>query len=133
VQNLSRQGGYRIVTADLAALPQAIQSLSAEHIQGDLVNKVKLFYDYDFDIIFHLAASLSSKAKCLPRRPTALTWKHPAAAHAGIPSLRKVQKRSQVPVPQFHCGLWFLDLAAKQAAGCVKEDESNTPPHHVRL
>ena len=56
VQNLSRQGGYRIVTADLAALPPAIQSLSAEHVQGDLVNKVKLFYDYDFDIIFHLAA-----------------------------------------------------------------------------
>jgi threonine 3-dehydrogenase len=32
-------------------------------VQGDLVYKVKTFYDYDFDIIFHLAASLSSKAE----------------------------------------------------------------------
>jgi len=63
VQNLARQGGYRIVTADLAGLPEAIQTLSVEHVQGDLVNKVKQFYDYDFDIIFHLAASLSSKAE----------------------------------------------------------------------
>ena len=32
-------------------------------MQGDLVYKIKKFYDYDFDIIFHLAASLSSKAE----------------------------------------------------------------------
>ncbi len=57
------RGGYRIVTADLAPLPEAIRSLVGEHVQGDLVNRVKQFYDYDFDIIFHLAASLSSKAE----------------------------------------------------------------------
>ncbi|WP_345297898.1 NAD-dependent epimerase/dehydratase family protein [Candidatus Villigracilis affinis] len=28
-----------------------------------MVYKIKTFYDYDFDIIFHLAASLSSKAE----------------------------------------------------------------------
>src|SRR5215216_249754 len=63
VQGLAKQGGYRIVTSDLTPLPDSIQSISAEHVQGDLVYKIKNFYDYDFDVIFHLAASLSSKAE----------------------------------------------------------------------
>ena len=63
VQAMASRGGYRVVTADLAPLPDSIRSMSAEHVQGDLVNRIKQFYDYDFDIIYHLAASLSSKAE----------------------------------------------------------------------
>ena len=63
VQELSKKGGYRIVTSDMMPLPDSIKNLSVEHVQGDLVYKIKTFYDYDFDIIFHLAASLSSKAE----------------------------------------------------------------------
>src|SRR5512135_846669 len=63
VQGLAKQGGYRIITADLSPLPDSIKAISVEHAQGDLVYKIKTFYDYDFDIIFHLAASLSSKAE----------------------------------------------------------------------
>src|SRR5919106_5218752 len=63
VQGLAKQGGYRIVTADLSPLPDSIKDISVEHAQGDLVYKIKTFYDYDFDLIFHLAASLSSKAE----------------------------------------------------------------------
>ncbi len=63
VQELSRRGGFRLVTADLIPPPPAIASLVSEHVQGDLVYKIKNFYDYDFDLIFHLAASLSSKAE----------------------------------------------------------------------
>ena len=37
VQGLAKQGGYRIVTSDLAPLPDSIKSMSAEHAQGDLV------------------------------------------------------------------------------------------------
>ena len=63
VQGLVKQGGYKIVTADLTPLPDSIKDMSAEHAQGDLVYKIKTFYDYDFDVVFHLAASLSSKAE----------------------------------------------------------------------
>jgi nucleoside-diphosphate-sugar epimerase len=63
VQGLAQKGGYQVVAADMAPLPESIKSLVAEHVQGDLVNKVKIFYDYDFDMVFHLAASLSSKAE----------------------------------------------------------------------
>ncbi|MEO7840239.1 MAG: hypothetical protein ABIU06_12900, partial [Anaerolineales bacterium] len=50
IQGLARRDGYRIVTSDLAALPESLKALSAEHVQGDLVYKVKNFYDYDFDV-----------------------------------------------------------------------------------
>ena len=63
VQALAMRGGYQITTSDLAPLPDSIRKISAEHVQGDLVYKIKTFYDYDFDVIFHLAASLSSKAE----------------------------------------------------------------------
>ena len=67
VQGLAKQGGYKVVTADLAPLPDSIRAMSAEHAQGDLVYKIKTFYDYDFDVVFHLAASLSSMiSKSLP-------------------------------------------------------------------
>jgi threonine 3-dehydrogenase len=63
VLELARRGGFRIVTADIAPLPETIRSAVAEHVQGDLIYKVKSFYDRDFDMLFHLAASLSSKAE----------------------------------------------------------------------
>ena len=37
VQELSRRGGCRGVTADIAPLPEAIKGLVAGHVQGDLV------------------------------------------------------------------------------------------------
>ena len=128
VQNLARQGGYRIVTTDLAALPEAIQPLSAEHVQGDLVNKVKLFYDYDFDIIFHLAASLSSKAEVATEEAHRINVEGTLqllmlAAHRS----EKYKKEVKFLFPSSIAVYGFSDLAAKQAAGCVKEDEYNTP------
>ena len=37
VQELAKKGGYRVVTSDIAPLPDSIKSLVAEHVQGDLV------------------------------------------------------------------------------------------------
>ena len=66
VQELARQGNYRIVTMDLAPLATSIGSLSSEHIQGDLLGKIKYLYDIPIDEIYHLAAFLSSKAELMP-------------------------------------------------------------------
>jgi threonine 3-dehydrogenase len=128
VQNLARQGGYRIVTADLAGLPEAIQTLSVEHVQGDLVNKVKQFYDYDFDIIFHLAASLSSKAEIATEEAHRINVEGTMqllmlAAYRS----EKYKKEVKFLFPSSIAVYGFSDLAAKHAAGCVKEDQWNTP------
>jgi threonine 3-dehydrogenase len=125
---LAKQGGYRVVTADIAALPEAIRSASAEHIQGDLVYKIKTFYDYDFDVIFHLAASLSSKAEIATEEA------HRINVDGTLQLLMMAAYRSEKyhkPVkflfPSSIAVYGFPDRAAKAAAGCVKEDEWNMP------
>jgi len=128
VQRLAKQGGYRIVTADLAPLPDNIKAISAEHAQGDLVYKIKTFYDYDFDIIFHLAASLSSKAEVSSEDA------HRINVEGTMQLLMLAAYRSE----KYHKAVKFMfpssiaaygmpDLRVKKSAGCVKEDEYNLP------
>ncbi len=128
VQGLAKRGGYKIVTADLVPLPDSIKSLSAEHAQGDLVYRIKTFYDYDFDVIFHLAASLSSKAE------VASEDAHRINVEGTMQLLMLAAYRSE----KYHKSVKFLfpsSIAAygmasrevKKAAGAVKEDEYNTP------
>jgi threonine 3-dehydrogenase len=128
VQNLARQGGFHIVTADLAALPDSIRPLSAEHVQGDLVNKIKIFYDYDFDIIFHLAASLSSKAEVSTEEAHRINVEGTMqllmlAAYRS----EKYKKEVKFLFPSSIAVYGFPDLATKMAAGRVMEDEFNMP------
>ena len=128
VQALAQRGGHRVVTADLAPLPEAIRSSSSEHIQGDLVYKIKTFYDYDFDVIFHLAASLSSKAE------VATEEAHRINVDGTLQLLMMAAYRSEKyrkPVrflfPSSIAVYGFPDRAAKAAAGRVREDEWNMP------
>jgi threonine 3-dehydrogenase len=127
VQSLA-QRDVHIVTADLAPLPETIKSLSAEHIQGDLVNRVKVFYDYNFDMIFHLAASLSSKAE------VATEEAHRINVEGTMQLLmladyksEKLKKSVKFLFPSSIAVYGFPDRASKHAAGNVKENEWNTP------
>ncbi len=128
VQALASRGGYRITTSDLAPLPESIRAMSAEHAQGDLIYKIKTLYDDDFDIIFHLAASLSSKAEVASEEA------HRINVEGTMQSLMLAAYRSE----QYQKSVKFLfpssiaaygmgSLDAKRAAGRVKEAEFNTP------
>lgn len=128
VQELSKRGDYRVVTADMAPLPQTIKSLVSEHVQGDLVYKIKTFYDYDFDVIFHLAASLSSKAEIATEEA------HRINVEGTMQLLMLAAYRSE----KYHKAVKFLfpssiaafgmsDIDVKKSAGRVKEDEYNAP------
>jgi len=128
VQGLAQRGGYRIVSADLAPLPDAISSMVAEHVRGDLVNKVKLFYDYDFDVIFHLAASLSSKAEESPEMAHRINVEGTMQmlAMAAYRS-EKYKKHVKFLFPSSIAAYGLRDLPEKMAAGRVKENEWNAP------
>lgn len=128
VQGLAQRGGYQIVSADLAPLPDAIASLVAEHVWGDLVNKVKVFYDYDFDVIFHLAASLSSTAEEYPERAHRINVEGTMQmlAMAAYRS-EKYKKRVKFLFPSSIAVFGFPNLEVKMAAGRVKENEWNAP------
>ncbi len=127
VQSLTKRG-FHIVTADLAPLPETIKSLPVEHIQGDLVNRIKILYDYDFDIIFHLAASLSSKAEVATEEAHRINVEGTMqllllAAYKS----EKLKKSVKFLFPSSIAVYGFPDRAAKHAAGNVKAGEWNTP------
>jgi threonine 3-dehydrogenase len=128
VQGLAKQGGYRIVTADLTPLPDSIKDISEEHTQGDLVYKIKTFYDYDFDVIFHLAASLSSKAEVSSEDAHRINVEGTMqllmlAAYRS----EKYQKPVKFIFPSSIAVYGMPDLETKKLAGCVKEEEYNLP------
>lgn len=128
VQELSKRGGYRIITADMLPLPDSIKSLVAEHMQGDLLHKVKTFYDYQFDLIFHLAASLSSKAEVAQEEA------HRINVDGTMQLLTLAAYRSEkykTPVkflfPSSIAAYGMQNIESKRRAGCVKEDDFNDP------
>ena len=128
VQSLAQKGGYRIVTADMASLPDSIKSNVGEHVQGDLVNKVKFFYDYDFDVIFHLAASLSSKAEVATEEAHHINVEGTMqllmmAAYRS----EKYKKEVKFLFPSSIAAYGMASPEEKKAAGRVKENEYNSP------
>jgi threonine 3-dehydrogenase len=127
IQSLARNGGVRIVASDLKPLPETIRPLVSEHVQGDLVYKIKLFYDYDFEMIFHLAASLSSKAE------VATEEAHRINVEATMQLLMMAAYRSEKyrkPVKFLFpssIAVYGMTGAQKRSAGRVREFEYNAP------
>ena len=128
VQGLAGRDKFQIITADLAPLPETITSLVDEHVQGDLVHKVKVFYDYDFDVIFHLAASLSSTAEEYPERAHRINVEGTMQmlAMAAYRS-EKYEKRVKFLFPSSIAAYGFSSLEEKTAAGIVRENDWNAP------
>lgn len=128
VHSLAKKGGYRIVTTDLMALPENIKSMSAEHLQGDLVYRVKQFYDYDFDVMFHLAASLSSKAEVATEEAHRINVE--GTMQLLMLAAYKSEKRGRAVkflFPSSIAAYGFPNLESKIKAGRVTEDEHNSP------
>ena len=128
IQALAHRGGYQIVTSDLSALPESIKAMSAEHVQGDLVYKVKNFYDYDFDVIFHLAASLSSKAEVASEEAHRINVEGTMqllmlAAYRS----EKYEKSVKFLFPSSIAAYGMPGLDVKREAGAVTENVYNTP------
>ena len=128
VQALAQRGGYRIVTADFMPLTDSIKALSAQHVQGDLVYKIKTFYDYDFDTIFHLAASLSSKAEVATEEAHRINVEGTMqllmlAAYRS----EKYKRAVKFLFPSSIAAYGLPSLETKNKVGVLKEDEWNTP------
>lgn len=128
IQELAERGGSRLITVDLAPLPSHLAPLVEEHIQGDLLLRVKQLYEMEFDRIFHLAAFLSSKAEQLPEEAQRVNME--GTFQLFLLAAHKSERRGR-PVQFFFpssIAVYGLpDRQTKERAGAVREDEWNTP------
>ncbi len=97
-------------------------------MQGDLVYKIKTFYDYDFDIIFHLAASLSSKAEVATEEAHRINVEGTMqllmlAAYRS----EKYGKAVKFIFPSSIAAYGMPSVEEKNKAGAVREDDWNMP------
>jgi len=68
VKNLAADPANHLLTLDLHPLPAGLRSLTT-HVEGDLLNMrllARLVSEYEIDVIFHLAALLSTRAEITP-------------------------------------------------------------------
>ena len=68
IRELAQQRGHDLLTVDLHPMPNELEGASA-HIIGDITDRnlfARLVTEYDIDIIFHLAALLSTRSEFAP-------------------------------------------------------------------
>jgi nucleoside-diphosphate-sugar epimerase len=67
-RQLAQDGAVRLVTVDIRPLPEDMKGLST-HFEGDLLNTrllARLVTEYEIEVIFHLAALLSTRSEIAP-------------------------------------------------------------------
>ena len=120
-----------IVALDLNPLDDVLQPLVRHWQIGDILNFAlleKLFEEYHFSVVFHLASILSSKAEQNPE----LAHKVNVEGTLNLLRLAEVQSRRDcLPVkfiyPSSIAVYCLPNLETKQAAGKVREDQFTTP------
>ena len=68
LKDLTQHADNQLLTMDLHPLPPELRSLST-HVEGDLLNLrllARLVSEYEIDVIYHLAALLSTRAEIQP-------------------------------------------------------------------
>jgi nucleoside-diphosphate-sugar epimerase len=123
--------GRPIVTVDIAPLDAALSRLVVREFTGSITDANlldRLLAEFEVDLVFHLAALLSTRAEFTP-----LT-----AHHVNVDGTLRLLEFAQREGESHGRQVLFLypssiaayglpDVAAKARAGAVREDEWNTP------
>ena len=120
-----------IVAIDLNPLDEVLQPLVRHWQVGDILNLAlleKLFEEFHFSVVFHLASILSTKAEQNPE----LTHKINVEGTLNLLRLSEIEsRRDGSPVkfiyPSSIAVYCLPDLETKQTAGKVREDQFTTP------
>ncbi len=130
VKKLASTGDHRLLTLDLRPMPSEFADLSI-HVEGDILDAnmlTRLITEYDVDLIFHLAALLSTRGEFAPELA------HQINVGGTMKLLQLAAEQSQRrghPVrfifPSSIAAYGFPDLESKAAAGKVSEWEWNHP------
>jgi nucleoside-diphosphate-sugar epimerase len=131
ITRLARQNNRGIVTLDVTPLDPVLGKMVQREITGSILDKnllERVLAEFDIDLIFHLAALLSTRAEITP-----LTA-HQVNVEGTLNLLEFAQRMGESHgravtflYPSSIAAYGLPDLKAKEKAGKVKEDEWNRP------
>jgi len=131
IERLSANGDRAIITLDLNPLETELSALVQRQIIGSILDKQlldRLIAEYEVDLIFHLAALLSTRCEFAP------TAAHAVNVEGTMAMLEFAQKQGESharPVtflyPSSIAAYGLPSLEAKAKAGKVREDDFNHP------
>jgi nucleoside-diphosphate-sugar epimerase len=131
IEQLSEQGSVHIVAMDMVPLDESIRSRCHRVVTGDILDShllETLSTEHNFDTIYHLAALLSTRAE---RQPN-LAHRVNVDGSLNLLEIAVTQSHLQGREIKFiypsSIAVYGLpDIATKQRAGKVKEDQWLTP------
>ena len=131
ITQLAESGGRQIVTLDLAPLDPHLRPLVHREFIGSILDAgllERILSEFEVDLIFHLAALLSTRSEFTPIRA------HDVNVQGTLVLLDFAQKEAEShgrPVtflyPSSIAAYGLPNLATKRSAGKVCEDEFNHP------
>jgi nucleoside-diphosphate-sugar epimerase len=131
IERLARDGRRPIVTLDLKALEPALGGLVQQQYAGSILDDnllERILSEYEVDLVFHLAALLSTRGEFTP------TTAHQVNVEGMLKLLEFAQKEGEShgrPVvflyPSSIAAYGLPDLATKARVGKVGEDDWNVP------
>jgi len=131
ITQLTGSGGRQIVTLDLAPLDPELRPLVQREFIGSILDAgllERILSEFEVDLVFHLAALLSTRSEFTPIRA------HEVNVQGTLVLLEFAQKEAEShgrPVtflyPSSIAAYGMPDLATKRRAGKVSEDEYNHP------
>ncbi len=131
IDRLARQGKHSIVTLDVnpldaQLLPQVAQAFSGSILDEQLLSRI--LSEFEVDLIFHLAALLSTRSEFAP------VTAHQVNVEGTLKLLEFAQKQGEshgrsviFMYPSSIAAYGLSDLAEKRRAGKVKEGQYNQP------
>jgi threonine 3-dehydrogenase len=131
VESLAAGGGRAIVTLDLKPLPGEMESLVSRHFVGSILDASlldRIVSEYEVDLVFHLAALLSTRSEFTP------VAAHQVNVEGTLSLLEFAQNEGEShgrPVvflyPSSIAAYGLPDLETKSLAGKVGENEWTKP------
>jgi nucleoside-diphosphate-sugar epimerase len=131
VDSLSRDGQRPIITLDLKPLEASLAGLVQQQYTGSVLDGnllERILSEYEVDLVFHLAALLSTRGEFTP------TTAHQVNVEGMLRMLEFAQKEGEShgrPVvflyPSSIAAYGLPDLQAKARAGRVREEQWNAP------
>ena len=131
IESLARDGRRPIITLDLKPLEPALGALVQQQYAGSILDDnllERILSEYEVDLVFHLAALLSTRGEFTP------TTAHQVNVEGTIRMLEFAQKEGEShgrPVvflyPSSIAAYGLPDLETKARAGRVAEDDWNVP------